>query len=206
MPRSVRKADRLLTYADYCRWPEAQRCELIDGVVFDMTPAPSRSHADLSLALFRLLDAFFQGKPCRTYLAPLDVRLPRDDEPDDDVQTVVQPDLLVVCDEKKLDDRGCRGAPDLVIEVLSPATASKDHIVKRRLYEQHKVKEYWLVSPTDRILTIYRLGSDGEFGKPDIFADTDEVEAKLFPGLVVDLAKVFPALPKVVREDPRKYL
>ena len=120
---------------------------------------------------------------------------------------MVQPDILVVCDEKKLDDKGCRGAPDLVVEVLSPSTAPKDHITKKRLYEKHGVKEYWLISPIDRIVTLYRRESAAEFGPAQIFIDTDIIKIELFPGLEIDLAKVFPTLPpRVVRESPRKYL
>lgn len=193
------------TYADYCSWPDDERWELIDGVPYDMTPAPSRLHADLSIALLRQLLPYFDGKTCKVYDAPFDVRLPKSQEADDRVNSVVQPDILIICDPQKLDDKGCRGAPDLVIEIPSPSTASKDHIKKRRLYEKHGVKEYWLLSPTDRILTVYHLVGKSLFGKPDVFDDTDVVEVKLFPGLTINLAKVFPPLPKIVRQSPPRY-
>lgn len=106
------------------------------------------------------------GGPCRVLVAPLDVRLPNDDRDDDDaVATVVQPDVLVVCDPAKLDEHGCRGAPDFIIEVLSRSTAARDQIIKRDLYERHGVREYWLVHPVDRIVTVYRLGPDGRYGR-----------------------------------------
>ncbi len=107
------------------------------------------------------------GGPCRVFIAPVDVRLPKADEADEHIDTVVQPDVLLVCDPTKLDRRGVRGAPDLVVEVLSPATASHDHQRKRRSYERAGASEYWLVHPVDRMVTIYRL-QDGEFGKPDV--------------------------------------
>ncbi|MFZ2958663.1 MAG: Uma2 family endonuclease [Candidatus Ozemobacteraceae bacterium] len=206
MQQAMKSVEQLFTYGDYCTWPEDERWELIDGVPFDMTPAPSRQHATISGNLFSHLHNFFSGKPCQVYNAPFDVRLPRNKEPDDDVDTVVQPDILVVCDEKKLDDKGCRGAPDLVIEILSPSTAPKDHITKKHLYEKHGVKEYWLVSPTDRIVTLYSRESSGGFGPAQFFSDSDIIRISIFPGLEIDLAKVFPLQPKIVRESPRKYL
>ena len=206
MSHPAKTPDRTWTYADYCTWPEDERWELIDGVAYDMTPAPTRQHSLIAGSLFRQFGNFLEGKPCEAHIAPFDVRLPRGKEKDAEVVSVVQPDVVVVCDEKKLDDKGCRGAPDLVVEVLSPSTASKDHIRKKRLYEQHGVKEYWLVSPTDRILTIYRLGKNGEYGVPEVHGDSETVEVKRFPGLTIDLTRVFPPLPKVVRESPRRYL
>lgn len=197
---------RPFTYADYRSWPEEERWELIDGVAYDMTPAPARIHGDLSIAILKQLFAHFDGKPCKVYHAPLDVRLPEGNEPDDEVETVVQPDILVVCDGNKLDDKGCRGAPDLVIEILSPSTASKDCIKKRALYEKHGVREFWLVDPTNRVVTVYSLGADGLFGKPAVHAAEDTVQVALFPDLKIDLAAVFPPVPKVVRESPAGYL
>lgn len=197
---------RLFTYADYCSWPEEERWELIDGVAYDMTPAPSRLHASISGDLFFALKRFFDGKPCEVYAAPFDVRLPVNGEPDDQVETVVQPDILVVCDGKKLDDKGCRGAPDLVIEILSPATASKDCILKRALYEKHGVREFWLVDPANRMVTVYSLAADGLFGKSAVYSAEDTVQVGLFPDLKIDLAGIFPPLPQVVRESPARYL
>ncbi|MGF1613453.1 MAG: Uma2 family endonuclease, partial [Gammaproteobacteria bacterium] len=108
-------------------------------------------------------------------------------------ETVVQPDIVVVCDPGKLDARGCRGAPDWIIEVLSPATAARDHIDKRALYERHGVKEYWLVHPTDRVMIIYRLGNSG-YHKPDIRATVGQTPLAVQPHLAIDWAKVFPPL------------
>ncbi len=181
--RRQKKKTQTYTYADYLTWGEDARCELIDGIVYSMTPAPSRTHADIAKALFRQLDSFFLGKPCQVYFAPFDVRLPREDAADSEADTVVQPDIIVVCDETKLDEKGCRGAPDLAIEITSPSTASKDHITKKRLYEKVGVKEYWLVSPGNRIMTAYRRNDNNKFDPAHIYGDTDVVPSSLFPGL-----------------------
>lgn len=116
--------------------------------------------------------------PCRVYIAPFDVRLPSDNEADDDVSTVVQPDISVICDRAKLDEKGCRGAPDWVVEVISPNTVAHDQITKRDLYEVHQVREFWLVHPIDRLVTVYRL-TDGRYGKPDVH----ELEGTLRSGI-----------------------
>jgi len=201
------------TYADYCGWPDDQRWELIDGVPYDMTPAPGTLHQTLVGKLFRFLDEFFEGKPCRAFVAPFDVRLPKRDEPDNDVDTVVQPDVMVVCDEAKIDAKGCRKAPDLVIEVISFSSSSRDQIKKRALYERHGVREYWVVHPEDRLIFIYRRMPDDRFGLAETLAAESEegkpthVSTPLFPGLAIDLSRVFPPRPpRVVRESPRNYL
>jgi Uma2 family endonuclease len=179
---------RGLTYRDYCRWSEDERWELIDGVAFAMSPAPTRLHQEFLVELTRQIANALQNHPCRAYVAPFDVRLPGHDEADDQVDTVVQPDLVVVCDPAKLDDKGCRGAPDWIIEILSPVSAAHDQIRKRALYERHGVREYWLVHPVDRVLTMYRLGEDGLFGKPDMVA----LEGSTAVGAVSGLEIVWP--------------
>lgn len=201
------------TYADYCTWPDDKRFELIDGVPYDMTPAPGTLHQTLVGKLYRFLDEFFEGKPCKAFVAPFDVRLPKRDEPDDEVNTVVQPDVMVVCDETKLDAKGCRKAPDLVIEVLSLSTASRDQIKKRALYDRHGVREYWVVHPEDRIVYIYRRQQKDQFILAETLAAESEdgrptaLTTPLFPGLAIDLGRVFPPLPpRVVREGPPRYL
>ena len=127
MPRPTTMSERF-TYGDYRRWPEEERWELIGGEVYDMCPAPTRIHQDFVVELAIQIGSFLRDKPCRLYIAPFDVRLPEADETDDEVNTVVQPDVVVICDPAKLDDKGCRGAPDWIIEVLSPRTAVKDQI------------------------------------------------------------------------------
>lgn len=181
------------TYKDYLTWPDDVRCEIIDGEVYMMTPAPILAHQDVAGEIFRQTANALVGKTCRALIAPLDVRLPRSNEADEDTDIVVQPDVMVVCDPNKLDRRGVRGAPDWVVEVLSPKSASRDQIEKRRIYERHGVSEYWLVHPTDRLLTIYRL-QNGEYGKPDIFELQGSTPVGILPEICIDWNALIPFL------------
>lgn len=184
------------TYGDYLSWPEDVRYELIDGDAYLMAPpAPDLAHQDIAGEIFRQVANALEGKPCRAFIAPVDVRLPKGQEADDSVDTVVQPDVLVVCDDTKLDRRGVRGAPDWVVEVLSPATAGHDQVKKRRVYERHGVKEYWLVHPTDRVLIVYRLAGD-EYGKPDVQELIGETPIAVLPGVVITWDALAARLPK----------
>lgn len=177
------------TYADYRQWPEAVRYELIDGFAYAMGPAPARRHQEVAGEIFRQIADALEGSPCRPYMALFDVRLPQADESDDCVDTVVQPDISVICDKAKLDERGCRGAPDWVIEVLSPATAGHDQIVKRALYERVGVREYWLVHPVDRIVSIYLL-VNGAYGKPEVQELIGTTTTTILPQVVIDWVRV----------------
>ena len=176
------------TYADYLDWDEG-RWELIDGDVWDMTPAPSRLHQEISGDFFYVLYEFFKDKDCKVYMAPFDVRLPDSDNVEDyAVTTVVQPDISVICDQSKLDNRGCVGSPDLIVEILSPSTAAKDLKVKRALYEKHGVKEYWLIHPTDQFVMSYQLGEDGQYCKAQIFDRDDMLQSVQFEELKIQLS------------------
>lgn len=177
------------TYADYCSWPDDVRYELIDGVAYAMGPAPVRRHQGILLELARQVANILEGSPCRPYIAPFDVRLPKTDEIDNEVDTVVQPDLVVICDRAKLDDKGCRGAPDWVVEVLSPSTAGHDQILKRALYQRVGVREYWLVHPVDRIVTIYTLNF-GSYGVPDVRELVGTLAVGVLPEIVIDWERV----------------
>jgi Uma2 family endonuclease len=181
------------TYGEYCTWTDDARYELIDGVAYAMAPAPARSHQEMLGGIFSQVHAALEGRRCRAYIAPFDVRLPHRDEADDDIDTVVQPDLSVVCDRDKLDARGCRGAPDWIVEVLSPTTAGHDMIVKRRLYERAGVREYWLVHPTDRVVTVYTL-RDGAYGVPAIHELKERLAVTVLPEIEIDWARVLAEL------------
>lgn len=181
MPQLAFQRDAF-TYGDYRRWPDEARFELIDGEVYDMSPAPTRTHQGLVVELARQIGNLLLGRPCQVYVAPFDVRLPRANEADDAVDTVVQPDVAVICDPAKLDEAGCRGAPDWIIEVLSPRTAAKDQRQKRDLYERAGVREYWLVHPTDRTLMIYWL-IEGAYGRPEVQPLTGETAVEAIPEL-----------------------
>lgn len=177
------------TYADYRAWSDGERWELIDGTAYAMGPAPLRIHQKVLGNLYRHVGNALEGKPCEPYIAPFDVRLPKSSEADEETETVVQPDLVVICDQKKLDDKGCRGAPDWVVEVLSPRSASHDHIRKRALYERAGVREYWLVHPVDRMATIYRREARG-FGAPEVVEMSGTTAVGILPDVVIDWARV----------------
>ena len=187
----MKESAEKMTYRDYLTWPEGERWELISGVAYNMSPAPSPMHQRVLIALSTQLYHLFEGKPCAVYLAPFDVRLPEKNERDTDISTVVQPDISIVCDASKIDRKGCKGAPDMVIEILSPSTAKKDIQEKRRLYERHQVKSYWIVYPLDEVIHVFTLNQDGKYGEADIYSADDHVPVSVFPGAEIDLAKVF---------------
>ena len=183
------------TYADYLQWPDDTRYELIDGEAFRMAPTPLIEHQEIAGEVYCQLANQLDGQPCRPYIAPVDVRLPRKDEADAAIDTVVQPDVLVVCDPHKIDRRGVRGAPDWVLEVLSPSTAAHDQIAKRRTYERAGVREYWLVHPGDRTLTVYVL-DNGQYGRPEIYELKDATPIGVLPGVSIAWDALVERLPK----------
>jgi Uma2 family endonuclease len=192
MESAIKRSDKKWTYADYLTWDDGQRWELIKGEAYCMSPAPGRSHQYIQAALVSQIFSFLRGKPCDVYGSPFDVRLSEQtDASDNYVETVVQPDLLVVCDKTKLDERGCNGAPDLVVEIISPSTAKMDLTVKYGLYEKHGVKEYWIIHPAEHTLLVYKRSENGIFGAADRYAGDDHVPVPLLGDLVVDLAEVF---------------
>ncbi|MBI5418361.1 Uma2 family endonuclease [Candidatus Poribacteria bacterium] len=191
MPYAIRKQVQKYTYGDYINWPEDERWELIDGVAYNMSPAPSRIHQEISGELFYLIKEYLKDKTCKVYIAPFDIRLPKKNEKDEEIDTVVQPDIVVVCDKFKLDDKGCKGAPDLVIEIISPYTNSKDLKEKFSLYERSGVKEYWIVHPQDKIIMIFKLGKNKEYGKPEIYSKEDKIKVGILKGLTIDAKDIF---------------
>ncbi|VXD16168.1 Uma2 family endonuclease [Marinoscillum sp. 108] len=188
---SLLEPEAIYSYADYLKWTFEERVELIKGKLFKMSPAPRRTHQEIDSRLHVEIGTFLKGKSCHLYSAPFDVRFPNlTNDPDDQTFTVVQPDLCVVCDPAKLDDAGCKGAPDLVVEILSPTTASKDLNEKYRLYEEHGVKEYWVVYPGENVLEIYEL-IDGKYISRGKFVREDQVRSNVLKGLVLNLEDVF---------------
>lgn len=148
------------TYADYLIWSADSGNEIIDGVAYVREPpSPSRFHQEIVLELGHQVTHSLAGKPVRVYIAPLDVRLPKNGGADDQVDTVVQPDVFIVRDAKKLDERGLCGAPDWIAEVLSPSTARYDRTTKLSAYERAGVPEVWLIEPADQTVTIYRIAA-----------------------------------------------
>lgn len=191
MALAAQQRKEYFSYHDYLQWDE-ERWEIIDGVVYDMSPAPSRWHQKISGDLFAKIHAQLADSPCEVYHAPLDVRLTEiANAEDDDITTVVQPDIVVVCEQEKLDDRGCIGAPDLVVEILSPATASKDLKVKRDLYEKHGVKEYWIVHPLDKFFMVYTLDENRLYQKSAIFTEDDIISSSAVAPVRIQLEDIF---------------
>ena len=189
------RTEKHYTYADYLQWPDDTRYELIDGEAFRMAPTPLIEHQEIAGEVYCQLANQLDGQPCRPYIAPVDVRLPRADEADAAIDTVVQPDVLVVCDPHKIDRRGVRGAPDWVLEVLSPSTAAHDQIAKRRTYERAGVREYWLVHPGDRTLTVYVL-ENGQYGRPEIYELKDATPIGVLPGVSIAWDALVTRLPE----------
>ncbi|HEV7137787.1 MAG TPA: Uma2 family endonuclease, partial [Steroidobacteraceae bacterium] len=174
----------------YLTWSGSYGDELIDGTAYVREPpAPARLHQEIVGELHRQLATALKGKPCRVYAAPFDVRLPKTAEEDDRVDTVVQPDLLIVCDLQKLDARGLRGAPDWVAEVLSPGTVSHDQIVKLPAYERAGVREVWLIHPVDRTLRVYRL-EGGNYGRATLLELKGQTLISAVPGVTIDWDQV----------------
>src|SRR6185312_10622025 len=185
MPVLKRDAD-YHTYADYLVWSRAYGDELINGTAYVREPpSPTFVHQLIVSELDRQIGNALEGRPCRVCVAPSDIRLPKSAEVDDQVDTVVQPDVFIVTDLRKLDFRGVRGAPDWLAEVLSPSTARHDQVVKLPVYERAGVLEVWLVHPTDRLLTIYRL-ENGRYGRPDVRGLKGRTPIGAIPGVSID--------------------
>ncbi len=173
------------TYSDYLRWPEGERWQLLDGHAHAMAP-PSFNHQRVVGELFSQLHEQLRGKPCEAAIAPVGVRLPERGLADDLIRTVFEPDIVVVCDPTKIDARGVRGAPDFIVEVLSPSTASFDQIEKRQRYDVAGVRELWLIDIPSGVVTVYR--QDGaRFAPADIRRAEGRLDIAALPGLMLNL-------------------
>jgi len=183
------------TYADYLTWMDDVRRELMDGFIRLMTPAPSRKHQEISTSLTGMFYAYLRFGKCKVFHAPSDVRFPKNKKSTNDhqVYTVLQPDIYVVCDLTKLDDRGCNGAPDLIIEIVSPKNSKRDIHDKFNIYQEYGVREYWIVNPNDENVTVFILNDQGKFSFAGMFAGDDKIPVNIFNGeYKVDLTEVFP--------------
>lgn len=184
-------SERLYSYQDYLNWPEEERWELIHGSPFHMAPSPSRKHQQILGQLAAEFTFFLRGKPCAAFVAPFDVRLFAEGKTDDQVTNVVQPDISVICDSKKLDNRGCLGSPDLIIEILSPSTGKMDRWVKYKLYEAAGVKEYWIVEPINETIEVFVINNQQKYELKGVYGKEDSVKVGIFDGLVINLDQVF---------------
>jgi len=180
------------SYADYLNWHFKERLELIKGKIFKMSPAPNRFHQELSIKLSFEFISHFKGKSCKVYTAPFDVRLPIKNESKDKLTyTVLQPDLCIICDLDKLDDRGCVGAPDLVVEILSPSNSKLEMDNKFDVYQESGVKEYWVIYPVERWVCVYFPNEKGEFVSKKPFLEHEKLKSTVFPDMEIDLVEVF---------------
>jgi Uma2 family endonuclease len=180
------------TYADALTWDEDDRIELIYGEPVMMAP-PSTAHQDIVVDLTAQFRTYLRDKTCRVYSAPFGVRLfQQEGEHPEDVDTLVEPDLSIVCDENKLDEAGYRGAPALIVEVLSPSNQRHDRFVKFRLYQRAGVKEYWIVDPEAKHVQVDTLEEDGQYSSAIVYGAEDKLPVGVLEGLIIDLSWVFP--------------
>jgi Uma2 family endonuclease len=171
------------TYQQYLNSPADERLEIINGTTYDMSPSPTVKHQTIVGHFFGIAREYFRGKECKPFVAPMDVVL--------DEINVVEPDVFVVCDRSKIGDANIKGAPDLIIEVLSPSTSLKDRREKKNIYQQHGVREYIIVNPLDETAERFHLGEGGRYGESDIFGWHDAFASRIFTELIFHLRIVF---------------
>jgi Uma2 family endonuclease len=189
---------QLFSYADYLTWSEDEMKEIINGIVYAFS-APLREHATAIISFLRkalpFTDCQKEKRKCKIYTAPFDVRLPKNGETaDDKIYNVVQPDICIVCDESKLDEKGCIGAPDLVVEVSSPSTNKRDLNEKYFLYESAGVHEYWVVYPEAKAVTVFLLQPNGKYDDGttyEVLNEQTKVPVQTLEGLIIDLEELF---------------
>ncbi|WP_194241272.1 Uma2 family endonuclease [Bacillus fonticola] len=178
------------SYADYLTWDTGERFELINGELFNMSPAPSRRHQQVLRELSTAFSVFLRDKECEVFFAPFDVRLLAENKEDGAIDNVVQPDLSIVCDQNKLDDKGCNGTPDMIIEVLSPSSVKLDRWQKYQLYEKAGVKEYWLVDPVNESVEVHLL-CEGYYTFQGVFTKEDTISVQVLTGMELALHQIF---------------
>ena len=190
MGLAQRKQETSYTYADYLTWDDGQSWEIIDGFAY-MQAAPTWEHQNISAELLTQFRNYFRDKECTAFSAPFDLRLLENNESDEESTTVLQPDILVICDKSKLKGTGYFGVPALIIEIVSPASSKIDKLYKFNKYEKAGVKEYWIAEPDYKIVSVYTLQDTGKYGRPDNYSEEDTIDVKSFPDLKIDLNQVF---------------
>ncbi|MDX1940173.1 MAG: Uma2 family endonuclease [Saprospiraceae bacterium] len=186
-------SDKVYSYADYLTWKFEERVELIKGKLFRMSPAPTRRHQRISFQITSQISPYFEENPCQVYYAPFDVRLfdsKKSKKADKEIYSVVQPDISVICDLEKLDDRGCLGAPDWIIEIISPGNSKKELDDKYHLYEANGVREYWIVHPNDQTIVAFEL-QDDKYHLRRIYSSEENAPVGIFKDLELNLQEVF---------------
>ncbi|MDX2188573.1 MAG: Uma2 family endonuclease [Bacteroidota bacterium] len=177
------------TYADYLTWQFDDMVELIRGYIYKMSPAPNTSHQRITGNVFFQVKKYIKKNKCQVFIAPYDVRLKRSLN-NKEITTVVQPDVCIVCNPEIIEDKGCNGAPDFVLEVLSPFTSKKDVTLKYEIYEEAGVGEYWIIYPGEKILDVYIL-KDGKYYLDKKYVSDDKVTLHTLPDLTIDLTEIF---------------
>jgi Uma2 family endonuclease len=177
------------SYADYLKWTMDEMVEIIKGRVYKLS-APKRVHQTISIRISSKIFNLLEGQKCKVYSAPFDVRLPVKSRKNEDIFTVVQPDICVICDPTKLDDAGCIGAPDLIIEILSKGNNKKELQNKYEVYEESGVKEYWIVAPEGQFMQVNSL-VNGKYQPSKLLTLGDEIITPILPGFILNLDEVF---------------
>ncbi|WP_322020131.1 Uma2 family endonuclease [Clostridium butyricum] len=180
-------SNKIYTYGDYLKFADDEIVEIIDGRICAMSPAPSRIHQELIMELSAEIRNYIKSNngECKVYPSPFDVVLVDENENSNDSKNIVQPDISVICDKNKLTDKGCTGSPDMIIEIISPFNPSNDYVRKLNLYEQFKIREYWIVNPMKKNILVYTLTDNG-YGMPDIYSFNDKVKVNIYENLYID--------------------
>lgn len=187
--------DKTYSYADYLTWRFEQTVELIKGKIWKMSPAPRTNHQRISWNLSIQIGKFLQKNNCEAFAAPFDVRLydrKKSAKADKEIFTVVQPDLCIICDKEKIDEKGCNGAPELIVEILSKGNSKKEMRIKYDLYQEAGVEEYWIVSPVHLTVHLFVLDKNKKYRLEKIYVSDDTLQSVLLPNLEIDLQKIFP--------------
>ncbi|SHI26787.1 Endonuclease, Uma2 family (restriction endonuclease fold) [Desulfosporosinus lacus DSM 15449] len=187
---SLPEENKKHTYSDYLTWPEKERWEIIDGVPY-LQSAPKWQHQSISGELYRQISNYLIDKPCRVFASPFDLCLVEYEESDDDILNIVQPDIVIVCDETKLRKTGYFGVPALIIEISSPSTTRQDRVIKFNKYEKVGVKEYWIVEPDGKYISVFTLQENKRYGRPEAYTEKDKAKMSVFSDFTVDLKPVF---------------
>lgn len=187
---ALQQENRNYTYAEYLTWPEDERWEIINGIPY-MQAALTWQHQRISGELFRQISNYLLHKSCQVFASPFDLRLAYANIKDEDSMNVYQPDLLIICDKSGLKGTGFYGVPNLVIEIVSPSTAKNDKLLKFNMYEKAGVKEYWIVEPDTKLISVFILQNNNRYGRPEIYTENDNVEVSIFTDLIIDLDTVF---------------
>ncbi|AJA47447.1 hypothetical protein CPAST_c13680 [Clostridium pasteurianum DSM 525 = ATCC 6013] len=180
--------NKTYTYTDYMKYPEGERIEIIDGHIYNMAAAPSRIHQKIISQLLIEIGNYIKTNKgdCEVYPAPFDVILKNDDEELSNSKNIVQPDISVICDKNKLTDKGCTGSPDMIIEVVSPFNPSNDYVRKLSLYEEFKVREYWIINPMKETIFAYTLDENNKYAAPDSYTFKDKIKVNIYDNLEID--------------------